>query len=180
MEVNEKELITRAQNGDRKAFDKLVTLYRDKMFALTYRMTGDREIALDLTQDTFFTAYKEIRKFRAESAFSSWIYRIASNKALNWIKRQKTVSFVSLGAVTDKEPSYESDNPAVESETREAMLEIINALPPKQKLVFNLRFYDELPFNEIARITGKAESTVKTNYQKALEKLKNGMRKYRQ
>ena len=83
MDVNERELIKRAKGGDRKAFDKLIMEYKDKMFGLTYRMTGDREAALDLTQDTFLAAFKDLRRFRQQSAFSSWLYRIAANKSIN-------------------------------------------------------------------------------------------------
>ena len=84
MDNENKEIVARAKDGDRLAFDKLVKENKDKMFALTLRMTGDREAALDLMQDTFFTAFKEIGRFRGDADFSSWLYRIASNKALNY------------------------------------------------------------------------------------------------
>ena len=175
----EVELVARAKEGDRQAFDKLVKENKDKMFALTLRMTNDRETALDLMQDTFFTAFKEIRRFRGDSSFSSWLYRIASNKSLNYLKRKKILSFIPLIGSAAESQSYEIavdlDNKALNREIGRA----VNSLPPKQKLVFNLRFYEELQFGEIATILGKSVSTVKTNYQKALEKLQEALKDFR-
>jgi RNA polymerase sigma factor (sigma-70 family) len=179
MEENEKELITRARAGSREAFDKLVRIYEDKMFSLAYRMTHDREAALDLTQETFFTAFKEIRRFRGEASFSTWIYRIASNKAINYMRRKSLLSFLSLEKTAPTEASYEMADNTQTQELGRAMTEAIAALPPKQKLVFNLRFYEELPFAEIADVTGKSVSTVKTSYQKAVEKLRKRLKEFR-
>lgn len=173
------ELVAKAKNGDRQAFDKLVKENKDKMFALTLRMTNDRETALDLMQDTFFTAFKEIKRFRGDSSFSSWLYRIASNKSLNYLKRKKILSFIPLIGSAAESQSYEItvdlDNKALNKEIAQA----VNSLPPKQKLVFNLRFYEQLQFGEIATILGKSVSTVKTNYQKALEKLQEALKDFR-
>ncbi len=179
MGIDNKELVARAKDGDRQAFDKLVKENKDKMFALTLRMTGDREVALDLMQDTFLTAYKEIGRFRGEAGFSSWLYRIASNKALNYLKRKKILSFIPLTEKTSDAVSYEMpDNIDGEGLNKELAL-AINSLPPKQKLVFNLRFYEQLPFGKIAGILNKSESTVKTNYQKAIEKLRKKLESFR-
>lgn len=179
MEENEKELTTKAKAGSREAFDKLVRIYEDKMFSLAYRMTHDREAALDLTQETFFTAFKEIRRFRGEASFSTWIYRIASNKAINYMRRKSLLSFLSLEKTAPTEASYEMTDNTQTQELGRAMAEAIAALPPKQKLVFNLRFYEELPFAEIADVTGKSVSTVKTSYQKAVEKLQKRLKEFR-
>jgi RNA polymerase sigma factor (sigma-70 family) len=179
MTQNEQELVIQAKGADRRAFDELVKLNKDKMFALTYRMTGDRESAFDLVQETFLTAYKEINSFRAESSFSSWLYRIASNKAINFLRRKKLLSFIPLANMAGSEPTYEMADNLDGSDINKAAAAAIMALPPSQKLVFNLRFYDELSFPEIADILNKHESTVKTNYQKAVEKLQKSMKQYR-
>ncbi len=179
MESSERELVVRAKAGDREAFDRLVRQNKDKMFSLTYRMTGDRETALDLMQETFFTAFKELSRFRAEANFSSWLYRIASNKTLNYLKRRKILSFLPLGDERTPEPTYDMADSAMASETRHRLSEAIKTLPPKQKLIFNLRFFEEIPFGEIATILNKSESTVKTNYQKAIEKLRINLKDLR-
>jgi RNA polymerase sigma-70 factor (ECF subfamily) len=149
------------------------------MFALTYRMTGDRETALDLVQDLFFTVYKEIGRFREEASLASWLYRIASNKTLNYLKRRKLVAFLSLSDGQVKEPEYEVADQMEATELNKRLHQAVAALPPKQRLVFNLRFYEHMPFKEIAAVLNKAESTVKTNYQKAIEKLRVELKEYK-
>jgi RNA polymerase sigma-70 factor (ECF subfamily) len=142
-------------------------------------MTGDREAALDLMQDTFFSAFKEIKRFRGEASFSSWLYKIASNKALNYLRRKKLLSLLFLEDSPQVEPVYEMKEDIDAGKLAGAIEAGVRALPPKQKLVFNLRFYDKLQFGEIAKIAGKSESTVKTNYQKALENLRKRLESYR-
>lgn len=149
------------------------------MFALIYRMTGDRETALDLMQDTFFTAYKELSRFRQEANFSSWLYRVASNKTLNYLKRRKILSFLPLARLQGSEPTVEMESSIENTEVSAALLKRVDELPAKQKLIFNLRYYQELSFVEIARILKKSESTVKTNYQKAIEKLRLSLKELR-
>jgi len=179
MEWDEKELVSRAKAGDRRAFDELVRKYKDMMFALTYRMTGNREAALDLVQDTFFAAYRGLKKFREDAGFSSWLYRIASNRSLNYLNRRKLINFLPIGESTHREPSYEMEDKASYNELSKEMKSAIDSLPPKQKLVFNLRFYEKMPFGEIASVLNKSESTVKTNYQKAVEKLRKKLQSFR-
>jgi len=179
MDIDNRELVARAIDGDRQAFDKLVKENKDKMFALTLRMTGDREVALDLMQDTFLTAFKEIGRFRGEAGFSSWLYRIASNKTLNYLKRKKILSFIPLTEQTSETVSYQMPEYVDGEGLNQELASAVDALPPKQKLVFNLRFYDQLPFAKIAGILNKSESTVKTNYQKAIEKLRKKLESFR-
>ena len=179
MDIDNRELVARAIDGDLQAFDKLVKENKDKMFALTLRMTGDREAALDLMQDTFFTAFREIGHFRGEAGFSSWLYRIASNKALNYLKRKKLLSFIPLTEKTSDSVSYEMPEYIDGEGFKKEVARAVDSLPPKQKLVFNLRFYEQLPFGEIALILNKSESTVKNNYHKAIEKLRKKLEGFR-
>jgi len=180
MNEEQKTIVLSARAGDKKAFDQLVKENREKMFALTYRMTGNRETALDLVQETFLTAYRELPGFRGESSFSSWLYRIASNKTLNYLKRKKLVSFLPFGSQPGHEPSYVMPDTIDNSELKKALARELANLPDREKLIFNLRFYDELPFGEIARITGRSESTVKTQYQQAVKKLRSRLKEFRQ
>jgi len=179
MEKEERELVAAAKAGDRKAFDDLTRMYKDKMFALTYRMCGNREVALDLLQDTFLSAFKSIKSFRGEAGFASWLYRIASNKTINYLRRKKLLSFTSLGDNPATEPSYIMEDAVQNKELHQAMVKAVESLPPKQKLVFNLRFYEQMQFAEIAGIMKRSESTVKTSYQKAIEKLREKLGDFR-
>ncbi len=179
MECRDDELVIEVKRGDRKAFDKLVRRYKDKMFSLAYRMTGERETALDIVQDTFFSAFSNINKFRADSSFSSWLYRIASNKALNFLKRKRLLTFIPLADRSANEPVYDTSDSAERHELAREIALAINDLPAKQKLTFNLRYYEQMPFGEIAAILDKSESTVKTNYKKAIEKLRRKLKNFR-
>ena len=118
-------------------------------------------------------------KFRGESGFSSWLYRIASNKTLNFIRRSKIIPFYNIEANPGNEPTYEMADSVENEVLRKSMAAALKKLPPQQKLVFTLRFYEELPFAEIASILEKSESTVKTHYQKAIEKLREDLKEFR-
>ncbi|UCD17361.1 MAG: RNA polymerase sigma factor [Candidatus Zixiibacteriota bacterium] len=178
MEHEQARLVIRAQAGDREAFNELVRANKDKMFTLIYRMTGDREAAQDLVQETFLTAFKGIGNFRGAASFSGWLYRIASNKTLNYLRRAKLVSFLPLGRLPSAEPSDHMTDGVHNDQLKMILSAAQNALPPKQKLVFYLRFYQELSFADIADILGRSESTAKTHYHKAVEKLRKRLKEF--
>ncbi|HKK21703.1 MAG TPA: RNA polymerase sigma factor [candidate division Zixibacteria bacterium] len=167
-------LVEHAKAGDRTAFGKLVALMMNRTVALTYRMTGDMDAAEDLAQDTFVSAWQNLGGFKGAAKFESWIYRIASNKSLNYLKR--------AGRSTDIETVMEAqsdDNPErafSQKELRRDMLEFMGSLPPQQRLVFELHFYQERTFEEIASMTDKAHGTVKTLYREAVKKLREAAR----
>jgi len=107
------------------------------------------------------------------------MYRIAANKSINYIKRRKLMSYIQPGSWLKDEPSYEMEDAAGRNELKIQIQKSVKELPPKQRLVFNLRFYEQLSFVEIAKILDKSESTVKTNYQKAVEKLQKKLEGFR-
>ena len=142
----------------------------NKIVALTYKMTGDRDAAKDLAQDTFISAYQSLGSFKGESKFESWLYRIAVNKSLNYIKREgKITSDDFLQLETNQTPERDMRQKELTHGVRQFML----TLPEQQRLVFELRFYKEMTFDEIAQTTGKALGTVKTLYREAVIKLKD-------
>lgn len=164
------ELVERAKTGDRTAFSRIVNMMLNKVTALTLKMTGDRDAALDLAQDTFVSAWSNLEGFKGESKFESWIYRIAVNKSLNYIKSEKRkVADYSFENMTD------SNTPEIElkrKELKKLVLNFMSGLPTEQRSVFELRFYKQQTFNEISETTGKALGTVKTLYREAVKKLK--------
>ena len=163
-------LLGQAKQGDRQAFSEIVRIMMNPVVALTYKMTQDKDSALDLAQDTFVAAWQNLESFKGEAKFESWLYRIASNKTLNFIKRESRS--------TGDEPIYGQaapDNPEREfhqKQLRQRVLGFMKQLPAQQKLVFELRFYKELSFEEVADATDKALGTVKTLYREAVKKLR--------
>lgn len=170
-------LARQARDGDRQAFSKIVKLMMNQIAALTYRMTGDREASQDLTQETFISAWENLSRFRGEAAFSSWLYRIASNKSLNYIKASGKRRMDSLDDDPDGVFEIAGSGPDPETlladrELKQQILQFMASLPEQQKLVFELRFYQQMKFEEISRTLKKAEGTVKTHYRLAIVKLR--------
>lgn len=148
------------------------------MVALTFRMTQDRDSAFDLAQETFVSAWQSLRSFREEAKFESWLYRIAANKALNYLKQRSRRPVESIHSLETEAlvSGSSSDNPEQlmrAKEMQKDVLEFMDELPDQQRLVFDLRFYEVLTFEEIAKITGKAVGTVKTHYRQAIIKLRS-------
>jgi RNA polymerase sigma-70 factor (ECF subfamily) len=166
-------LVEQARAGSRPAFSKIVRLLMNGVTALTYRMTGDRDAALDLAQDTFVSAWENIRTYRGDAGFSSWLYRIASNKTLNYLKApaRQTVDIDSMDDQNDSGAAG-PERLMEKKELAERIRSFMETLPTQQRMIFELRFYKEMPFEEIARTTERALGTVKTGYREAVKKLR--------
>jgi RNA polymerase sigma-70 factor (ECF subfamily) len=170
------ELVVLAQTGDRNAFSQIVRIMMNDVVALTYRMTGDRDTALDLAQDSFVAAWEKLGGFRRKARFASWMYRIVYNKTLNFLERSRRTR--SLSEVPEETSRYGTDNQVSPDETlyrhelAERVLRFMESLPPQQRWVFDLRFYKGLTFDEISRVTGRAAGTVKTHFREAVSKLR--------
>lgn len=164
-------LAKRASQGDPDAFSDIVKALMNDVMALTYKMTGDRETARDLTQESFIAAWENIASFRAESRFETWLYRIAVNKALGLLQKKKAVSIEDVDQSLEQSGETPDENLS-RAELRGLILEFMQRLPEQQRLAFELRFYRQLSFEEIAEVTGKALGTVKTNYRESIKKLR--------
>ena len=172
---NEKiaRLVALAKDGDRPAFSEIVRLLMKPIVALTYRMTRDHDVARDLAQETFVTAWERVGTFRGDARFESWLYRIAYNKTLNHLDRVRRE--VSPDAIGDELASDVASNPEAslhQSDLQADILAFAAQLPPQQRIVFDLRFYKGMSFGEIADATEKAVGTVKTHYREAVGKLR--------
>jgi RNA polymerase sigma-70 factor (ECF subfamily) len=168
-------LIKRSQNGETEAFGEIVKIMSPNIFAVTYRLTKNREAALDLTQEVLIAAWTKIKDFRFEAKFSSWVFRIAHNKSLNYLNSARAAS----GQIIERSASEQTvsgsaqpDEILYRKELKASVQEFMGELPPAQKMVFELRFYQHKTFEEIAKITERAVGTVKTNYREAVKKLR--------
>ncbi len=176
------ELVKEFQAGKVEAFNELVRRYQQKVYWIAHRIIGNHNDADDITQDVFVKVYKSLENFRSESSFYTWIYRIASNMAISSIRRKKIINlikfddaFSALNSIADENISA-LDNMELK-ENRILIEEAIAQLPPRQKKVFIMRYYDELPYEEISKILNKQVSGLKANYFHALKNIKNFMRK---
>jgi RNA polymerase sigma-70 factor (ECF subfamily) len=136
-------------------------------------MTGDRDTALDLAQDTFVAAWEKLGSYRGEAGIAGWLYRIASNKSLNHIKSRSRFSDETTPEPAAPDASTNPERLFERKELADRVRRFMLGLPPQQRLIFELRFYKGMPFEQIARATERALGTVKTGYREAIRKLRN-------
>ena len=169
------ELIAQLRSNAVEAFDRLIEQYGDRLYWHIRRVVVNHEDAEDVLQETFAKAYTSIADFRgdSESSLTAWLYRIATNVAINVLRRRKKWAFSSLDSVRgDLLATFEHEIDPSADEIVVRLQKAILALPTKQRLVFNMRYYDELSFEQISQATGDSVSTLKTNYHYAVKKVK--------
>ncbi len=152
----------------------LVRAYQQRVYGLVRKMVIDHDDADDLTQEVFIKIHKSIDNFREDSQLYTWIYRIATNEALNFLNKKRRRFFFSIDDVNrelsskvDAMPSLDGDE--IQKKLQKALL----TLPDKQRLVFNLRYYEDMPYEEMASVTGTSEGALKANYHHAMKKIED-------
>ncbi len=167
------ELVTKAKAGDKAAFSEIVRKLMKPVVALSYRMTREQESAVDLAQETFLSAWQNLKSFRGDSRFESWLFAIVTNKTLNHLRSRASQPTDRIDEhLPDPVDASDPERDLVQKQLREDVLEFMASLPEQQRLVFDLRFYQQMKFEEIAEFTGKAPGTVKTHYREAVRKLR--------
>ncbi len=170
---DELKLIQDFNNGNEQAYNQLVLRYKEKVYWIVRRMIHDHDDADDITQNVFIKAYQSLRSFKGDSSFYTWIYRIAINLSLNEIRRKKFHKIFSIDEEIHQISS--SDELPIEVMVREERSRLIAAaierLPDKQKKVFLLRYYEELPYEDIAKILHTSVGGLKANYFHAVKKI---------
>jgi RNA polymerase sigma-70 factor (ECF subfamily) len=171
-EVPDRELVARAQDGDLAAYDELVGRYQGKIYSLLYNMTGNKEDAEDLLQAVFVKGYTSIGKFRGKSSFYTWIYRIGVNRAINFLKRRKRKSALSLDNIdlgVERDPAYvelsAKESPfrdATLSELQQKLNEALQTLSEKHRAVVVMHDIQGIPHEEIAQMLGCSAGTVRS------------------
>ena len=173
------ELIAQLRSNAVEAFDRLIEQYGDRLYWHIRRVVVNHEDAEDVLQETFAKAYTSIADFRgdSESSLTAWLYRIATNIAINVLRKRKKWVLSSLDSVRgDLLATFEHEIDPSADEIVVRLQKTILALPTKQRLVFNMRYYDELSFEQISQATGDSVSTLKTNYHYAVKKVKEQVR----
>lgn len=170
--MEEKDLICRAARGDAEAFRQLVEAYQTPAYRLAARMCGP-DSAEDVTQEAFLAAWRALPEFRGDCRFSTWLYRLVSNAAIDCLRREK--KHRDTGDVDDLElpdggPSLQEQ--AERSDTRDAVRRALDRLSLEHRQVLLLRFMQELDYGEIARALDISEGTVKSRINRAKSKLR--------
>ena len=163
------ELIKRFQGGDNQAFNELVRRHLSNTIGFFFNITSSKMDAEDLAQDVFFKLNKYLKKFKFDSKFSTYLYRVNTNTANTWFKRNKWKNLLHLDQTDER---GERDNTLEKSWTRKELWNAISKLPKKQREVVLLRIGEELPYKNISRITGISIGSAKVNFHHALKKLK--------
>ncbi|MCW3160715.1 RNA polymerase sigma factor [Chryseobacterium oryctis] len=173
MKIKDTEIISLMQNPrtQEKGVRALMDAYQSRLYWHIRRIIVDGDLAQDTLQETFIKAYQNFHQFKNDSQLYTWLYRIATNEALQQINKLKKMQ------KTDEDPEYYmqnlvADNTEEDAEEIQILLQnAIQSLPEKQKLVFMMRYYDDLPYEEISKIVDMSVGTLKTNYHYAKQKI---------
>ena len=180
-EWNEQEYVSRARNGDMEACNALVRQYQERIYATIYHMTSNHEDAADLAQETFIKAFRKIQNFKGDSAFFTWLYRIAVNNTINFLRSKRRRVILSINQMDEEWDSGEEllglvskDTPQREIDRHE-LQGILNAamqkLSPNHRLVVTLHDVRGLPHERIGEIMDCNTNTVRTRLPYASKQL---------
>lgn len=174
--INEKELIPRLHNPEtqRTAFEEVVKAFGESLYWQIRRMVLNHDDANDLLQNTFIKAWTSLDQFRGDARLSTWLYRIALNECLNFLNKQKAQSNFSID---DTESSVvnqlESDPYFDGDETQRMFQEAIHSLPEKQRIVFQMKYFQEMKYEDISEIVGTTVGALKASYHHAVRKIED-------
>ncbi|RNI27282.1 RNA polymerase sigma factor [Rufibacter immobilis] len=172
--MEDKEILDKFQQPESRnlAFNQLVRKYQQKVYWHVRKMVIDHDDADDLTQEVFVKVWSHLENFRKDSQLYTWIYRIATNECLNFLSAKKKRFFLPLhdvGAVLsdklDATDSFSGDE--IQLKLQKALLR----LPDKQRLVFNMKYFDDLKYEEISEILGTSVGALKASYHIAVKKI---------
>ncbi len=159
-------------------FEQIVDQYSKRLYYVIRRIVRNHDDADDVLQNTFVRAWQHFSEFRSESSVYTWLYRIAVNEALGFLRAQRNhietqnLDHTELSAIYDNDPYFDGDA------AQKALSMAIDALPPKQRAVFNMRYFDEMPYSQMAEITGTSTGALKASYHHAEKKVEELLNLY--
>ena len=178
---NEKEIIALLQDPlrQREAFEQIVKEYSEQLYWQIRRKVFSHEDANDLLQNTFVKAWLNIVYFRGDAKMSTWLYRIAFNECLTFLNKQRANNQISIDEINaemigklESDPYFDGDA------TQKAFLKAIQSLPEKQRIVFNLKYFKEMKYEEISEILGTSIGGLKASYHHAVKKIEAFIEKH--
>lgn len=176
-EFNESEIQTLLKGGEiakRKAFEKIVNQFSEQLYWQIRHIVLSHEDSNDILQNTFIKAWTNIDAFQGNSKIYTWLYRIAVNEALTFLNKQRTMTFieiddsdVSIGDKLEGDPYFDG------TETEKQLQEAIATLPEKQRIVFNMKYFDEMKYEDMSEILGTSVGALKASFHIAVKKIED-------
>ena len=172
--LSDSELLVEFRNPDtkEKAFTSIIKKYQEKLYWHLRRMVVDHEDANDVLQNVMIRVWNGLENFREDSQLYTWLYRVATNECLTFLEQQKKRSAVSLSDVESGLENKIKADQNFDGNKLEWKLQLgIQQLPEKQRIVFQLRYYDEMPYEEMSRVLETSEGALKASYHHAVKKI---------
>ncbi|AZI19461.1 RNA polymerase sigma factor [Chryseobacterium taklimakanense] len=175
MKIKDAEIIAMMseERSREKGLRSLMDAYQSRLYWHIRRLIVDHDLAQDVLQETFIKTYQNFHQFKQDSQLYTWLYRIATNEALQQLNKMKKMQ------KTDEDADYYmqnlvADNAGTDADEIQLLLQrAIQSLPEKQRLVFTMRYYDDLPYEEMSKILDMSVGTLKTNYHYAKQKIED-------
>lgn len=166
---NDFQLVLKAKEGSQKAFADLMQRYKDSIYFMSLKMVNNKEDAMDITVETFAKAFEKLDKYQPEYAFSTWLFRVATNNCIDFLRKKKlnTVSIDNMIDEDDDRPmqikadTLNPEESSIKKQQSEELKLLVESLPPRYRNLLTLRYFDELSYEEIAQQLDLPLGTVK-------------------
>ncbi|MCI0750764.1 MAG: RNA polymerase sigma factor [Flammeovirgaceae bacterium] len=174
--MEDNELLGKIRNSETRnyGFNLLVRTYQQRVYWHIRKMVIDHDDADDVTQEVFIKIHKYIDNFREDSALYTWIYRIATNECLSFLQRKKRRFFLPIGDIAGElSAKIDNSNHLSGDEIQKKLQKALLTLPDKQRLVFNMKYFDDLSYEQISEITNTSVGALKASYHHAVKKIED-------
>ena len=158
-------------------FNRIVSEYSERLYWHVRDMVGSHDDANDLLQDIFMKIWSALPSYRGDAQLFTWVYRIATNETLNFLRKKKVRSVLSFESITAAEERIADDPYFNGTRAQQVLAAVISKLPAKQRAVFTMRYYDEMKYEDIAEILKTSVGSLKASYHFAYEKIKEELKK---
>ena len=172
--IDEQDILNKLQNPQtrRRAFEEIVNVYSRQLYWQIHYILQNHDDTDDVLQNTFIKARKGIERFKGESAMYTWLYRIAHNEAITFLKQKKQMSSIDDEDFTEQ-ASFVADDYFDGDATQEILMQAVSTLPTKQRQVFCLKYFEDKKYEEISELVGTSIGALKASYHIAVEKITN-------
>ncbi len=177
LEGSERELVAACQRGERDAFRELFETYRDKVYSIALRYSGDSAVAMDIAQDTFLKLFSSIRNFRGDSSFETWVYRMVVNSCLDHKRKHGRLIPIAEELIGSLRSSGDSLAAMLESEMSDRIRTAVDRLTPDLRIAIVLRYTEGLSYAEIAEVLACSPGTVASRLNRAHKELERRLAK---